>query len=122
MPAYLGGCAKRPAHKPEGALEDNPIFKNAFKLVNDQTLSIEKNPLLARSLQDFYMLKGCVGVGYGESAEIASNKSSAAYKESKCQAGEPAKTIRFKAYNGTFYCIMTTNPLSNSIMPEQNNP
>ena len=78
-------------------------------LLFDKTLPKEENPNLARAIQDFYSISGCVGVGYDDSEETASSKASTSYSANKCQAGEPAKTIRFRAYNGTFYCIMTTN-------------
>jgi hypothetical protein len=116
------GCAKKPVNQPDRSFEASPIFKNAMNLVHDKELPREKNPLLARSLQDLYSLKGCVGVGYDDSPESATKKAASAYRESGCQSGEPAKTVRFRAYNGSFYCIMTTNALAYEIKLEEKKP
>jgi len=90
-------------------MEVSRIYQRAQLLVTDKTLPKEDNPRLARALQDLYSTNGCVGIGYDDSPEIASNKAATAYNENNCRPGEPAKTIRFKAYNGTSFCIMSTN-------------
>jgi len=103
------GCAKSPANKPGQEWAGNKTYQRAQKMVTDKSLPKEQNPNLARALQDLYMINGCVGVGYDDSPESAERKAAGAFKANQCQSGAPAKTMRFKAYNGSFYCIMTTN-------------
>jgi len=113
------GCVKKPAAKTDPALRGNMTYDRAQVLLHDKSLPKGENPKLARALQDFYMGRGCVGVGFGESPETATSQAEIAYRAHKCQKGEPAKTIRFTAHNGTFYCIMTTNVLADEIKLEK---
>jgi len=113
----LLGCPKNPSNKPDQVSPANRTFDRANSLVQDTTLTAEGNPNLARALQDFYSLNGCVGVGYGTRDEAATVMAAAAYKANMCRAGEPAKTIRFKAHNGTFYCVMSTNASAYEFQP-----
>ena len=78
-------------------------------MLEDKTLSKAENPSIARTLQDLYAAGGCVGVGYGDKQALADSVATTAYATNMCRAGEPGKTIRFRALNGTYYCIMATN-------------
>ena len=111
------GCAKPAVKKPAQESQVNKIYERADSLVQDKSLGVEGNPNLARALQDFYSIGGCVGVGYGDKEAAATAMAAAAYKTNMCRAGDPAKTIRFKAHNGTLYCIMSTNATAYEFQP-----